>query len=136
MVVRQTTIAFAIYGPIARDDLPGLCDRVCALLSAERPGIAFCDVRGVEPDAVTVDALADSSSRRGAAGARFGSATRRPSCSSSSSSWACAMSYPSELGGDSRGTPNSGNTRAVSRKNVNSTIFPSSISSTWSAQGS
>ena len=25
---------FAIWGPIARDDLPGLCDRVCALLQA------------------------------------------------------------------------------------------------------
>jgi ABC-type transporter Mla MlaB component len=57
MVVRPTTIAFAIYGPIARDELPGLCGRVCALLRTERPGTAFCDVHGVEPDAVTVDAL-------------------------------------------------------------------------------
>lgn len=51
------TIAFAIRGPIARGDLPGLCERVCALL--ERSGaIVVCDVKGVEPDAVTVDALA------------------------------------------------------------------------------
>jgi ABC-type transporter Mla MlaB component len=52
------TIAFAIWGPIARADLPGLCDRVCALLHASAATIAFCDVTGVEPDAVTVDALA------------------------------------------------------------------------------
>ena len=49
---------FAITGPIARSDLPGLCDRVCALLSESRANAAVCDVRGVEPDAVTVDALA------------------------------------------------------------------------------
>ena len=53
----SATLAFAIYGPIARDDLPGLCDRVCALLSESEAGVAICDVRGVEPDAVTVDAL-------------------------------------------------------------------------------
>jgi ABC-type transporter Mla MlaB component len=52
------TIAFAVWGPIARRDLPGLCDRVCALLRATRPAVAVCDVQGVEPDAVTVDALA------------------------------------------------------------------------------
>ncbi len=52
------TIAFAIRGPIARDDLPGLCDRVCALLDSGDAAIAVCDVRGIDPDAVTVDALA------------------------------------------------------------------------------
>lgn len=50
--------AFSISGPIARADLPGLCDRVCALLREREPGIVDCDVHGVEPDAVTVDALA------------------------------------------------------------------------------
>ncbi len=54
----QQTIAFAIRGPIARDDLPGLCERVCALLERSGADIALCDVRGVEPDAVTADALA------------------------------------------------------------------------------
>jgi ABC-type transporter Mla MlaB component len=49
---------FSIHGPIARSDLPGLCDRVCALFAASSAEIARCDVRGVEPDAVTVDALA------------------------------------------------------------------------------
>ena len=52
------TVAFAIRGPIARADLHGLCNRVCALLGESRAGVALCDVRGVEPDAVTVDALA------------------------------------------------------------------------------
>jgi ABC-type transporter Mla MlaB component len=50
-------VAFAIRGPIARADLPGLCDRVCALLADSCAGIALCDVHGIEPDAVTVDAL-------------------------------------------------------------------------------
>jgi ABC-type transporter Mla MlaB component len=49
---------FAIWGPIARDDLPGLCDRVCILLHEHGSGAARCDVAGVAPDAVTVDALA------------------------------------------------------------------------------
>jgi ABC-type transporter Mla MlaB component len=52
------TIAFAVRGPIAREDLPGLCDRVCALLERNGPGAVVCDVAGVDPDAVTVDALA------------------------------------------------------------------------------
>ena len=52
------TIRFAVTGPIRRDDLQGLCDRVCALLAAGNTATAICEVRGVEPDAVTVDALA------------------------------------------------------------------------------
>jgi STAS domain len=52
------TLTFAVWGPIARSDLPGLCDRVCGLLQAGRPDVAYCDVDGVPPDAVTVDALA------------------------------------------------------------------------------
>ena len=53
----ETTL-FEIRGPIAREDLPGLCDRVCALLARSPSDVALCDVRDVEPDAVTVDALA------------------------------------------------------------------------------
>jgi ABC-type transporter Mla MlaB component len=52
------TVAFAVRGPIARADLPGLCDRVCALLDQTHAGVAVCDVSSVAPDAVTVDALA------------------------------------------------------------------------------
>lgn len=52
------TIAFAIKGPIARADLPGLCARVCGLLAESGADIALCDVGGVDPDGVTIDALA------------------------------------------------------------------------------
>jgi ABC-type transporter Mla MlaB component len=50
-------VAFAIRGPIRRADLPGLCDRVCALL-ADAGTVVACEVQGVQADAVTVDALA------------------------------------------------------------------------------
>jgi ABC-type transporter Mla MlaB component len=52
------TVGFAVRGPIARADLPGLCDRVCALLARSGAAVVLCDVAGVDPDAVTVDALA------------------------------------------------------------------------------
>jgi ABC-type transporter Mla MlaB component len=51
------SITFSIYGPIAREDLPGLCDRVCTLLAGSAGTVCVCDVEGVEPDAVVVDAL-------------------------------------------------------------------------------
>jgi len=54
----QGTITFAIDGPIARADLPGLCARVCTLLEQSGAGVVLCDVSSVEVDAVTVDALA------------------------------------------------------------------------------
>jgi len=49
---------FTIWGPIAREDLPGLCDRVCALLSGSDAEVACCDVGSVAVEATTVDALA------------------------------------------------------------------------------
>ena len=52
------TITFAIWGPIVPEDMPGLCERVCALLQRTRPSLAVCDVAGVGADAVSVDALA------------------------------------------------------------------------------
>ena len=54
----SSALVFTIRGPIERGDLPGLCERVCALLERSRATVALCDVGGVEPDAVTVDALA------------------------------------------------------------------------------
>jgi ABC-type transporter Mla MlaB component len=56
-ISRSHEVAFAISGPITREDLPGLCDRVCALL-ATSGSVVRCDVAGVEPDAVTVEAVA------------------------------------------------------------------------------
>ena len=64
-----STITFAIWGPIAREDLPGLCERVCALLERTGASVALCDVAGVAADAATVDALA-----------RLQLAARRHSC--------------------------------------------------------
>jgi ABC-type transporter Mla MlaB component len=57
-IPRAPTITFEVRGPIARTDLPGLCERVCGLLSEFDPVVAFCDVGSVEADAVTIDALA------------------------------------------------------------------------------
>jgi ABC-type transporter Mla MlaB component len=51
-------ITFEVRGPIARADLPGLCDRIRTLLVDSHPTVAFCDVASVDADAVTVDALA------------------------------------------------------------------------------
>ncbi len=55
---RPRALAFTIHGPIARADLPDLCDRFCALVSGSDADVVHCLVIGVEPDAVTVDALA------------------------------------------------------------------------------
>jgi ABC-type transporter Mla MlaB component len=52
-------LTLAFQGPIARDDLPGLCDSVDALLTECGEGaVVEFDVRGAAPDAVTVDVLA------------------------------------------------------------------------------
>ena len=63
-------IAFSVRGPIARSDLPGLCERICGVLAAASSKTATCDVGGVPADAVTVDALA-----------RLQVAARRTGCS-------------------------------------------------------
>jgi predicted lactoylglutathione lyase/ABC-type transporter Mla MlaB component len=57
-VTTPKTIRFRIQGPLARSDLPGLRDRVCALLGESRPEVAICDVSGVRVDGVAVEALA------------------------------------------------------------------------------
>lgn len=53
-----SSITFAIWGPIEREDLPGLSARVCRLLERTGATVAQCDVSGVAADAVTVEALA------------------------------------------------------------------------------
>jgi ABC-type transporter Mla MlaB component len=53
-----SSVTFAVRGPISRDDLPGLCERVRAALAESGATLALCDVHDVEPNAVTVDALA------------------------------------------------------------------------------
>ena len=56
--LRPPALDVAIRGPIRRADLAGLSERVCAALQASPAAVVRCDVAGVEPDAVTVDALA------------------------------------------------------------------------------
>jgi ABC-type transporter Mla MlaB component len=53
------TLVLAISGPIAPADLPDLCEHVRGLLEGSDADLVVCDVRGlVDPDAVTIDALA------------------------------------------------------------------------------
>jgi ABC-type transporter Mla MlaB component len=54
----KRTATVAIRGPLRRVDLPGLFERTCESLARVRPELLFCDVTGVAPDAVAVDALA------------------------------------------------------------------------------
>ena len=54
----ERTIRFSVDGPIARADLDTLSARLCALFERSTPTLAFCDVRTVSADAVTVEALA------------------------------------------------------------------------------
>lgn len=51
-------VTFAIGGPIAVANLPGLCARICALLEASGARLAVCDATGIGVTAATVDALA------------------------------------------------------------------------------
>jgi ABC-type transporter Mla MlaB component len=52
------TLRFSVRGPLARDDLPALYDRFCALVGEHAPAHVVCDVTDVAADAVAVDALA------------------------------------------------------------------------------
>jgi ABC-type transporter Mla MlaB component len=54
----MATVSLDIRAPLRREDLPGLFMRTCALLAVQRPDVVLCDVTGIEPDAVSVDALA------------------------------------------------------------------------------
>jgi ABC-type transporter Mla MlaB component len=54
-----STIVLAFGGRIARADIPALCERVRLLLEGCDAELVVCDVGAlVDPDAVTVDALA------------------------------------------------------------------------------
>lgn len=55
---RVEEVSLVIRGPITRAGLPALSERCCAFFAAYAGRVVDCDVAGVEPDAVTVDALA------------------------------------------------------------------------------
>jgi ABC-type transporter Mla MlaB component len=57
-VTEQTTISFVVRGPIARPDLPGLCDRLHDRIAEHHAVCVVCDISGLAADAITVDALA------------------------------------------------------------------------------
>lgn len=72
------TPPFAIRGPICRTDLPGLCERVCAVLTANAGRVLSCDVSSVPADAVTIEALAQLQLAAQRKGCRIG--LRNASC--------------------------------------------------------
>ena len=99
----------------------------------------MCDVEGVAADAVTVDALA----RLQLAAGGYGCQVRLRNASDDLRGLLAFMGLPDVLPAGRRryepsrgGRPNSGKTRSVERKKVNSAIRPSSISSTCSDHGS
>jgi hypothetical protein len=54
-----STVEFVITGPIARADIPGLCDLVRLTLEEHgRADLVLCDAGALYPDAITIDALA------------------------------------------------------------------------------
>ena len=54
----RSAVRLRIRGPIRKSDLPGLCRRACRLLDHSDAALVLCDARGVDADAVSVDALA------------------------------------------------------------------------------
>lgn len=53
------TAVLVLAGPIARGDIPGLCERARFLMEGCDADLVICDVGAIaEPDAVAVDALA------------------------------------------------------------------------------
>jgi ABC-type transporter Mla MlaB component len=45
-------------GPIARDEIHGVCERTRALLERREVDTVVCEVGALDPDAVTIDVLA------------------------------------------------------------------------------
>ena len=57
-MTEQTTISFVVRGPIARPDLPRLCDRLRDRIVQQNATHVVCEVDGLAADAIAVDALA------------------------------------------------------------------------------
>ena len=129
---RPTTVVFAVAGPIARADLPAICGHIAALLEATGADVALCDVGALPADAVAIDALA----RINLAARRMGRQVVLRHAGDDLRDLVAFVGLAGALRIEPGGRPNSGNSVSVSRKNVNSTIRPPEISSTWSAHGS
>ena len=57
-MTEQTTISFVVRGPIARPDLPGLCDRLRDRIAQRNATHVVCEIGSLAADAIAVDALA------------------------------------------------------------------------------
>jgi ABC-type transporter Mla MlaB component len=55
---RSRVVLLNLRAPLERSELPGLIARTCALLEDETIDELRCEVAGITPDAVAVDALA------------------------------------------------------------------------------
>jgi ABC-type transporter Mla MlaB component len=71
-------VTLTIRGPLARDDLPGLFARTCALLATGDVELLRCEITDVAADAVAVEALARLAlaARRAGAQARLSGASK------------------------------------------------------------
>jgi ABC-type transporter Mla MlaB component len=59
MAERRRTVTMTVPSPLARAELPALFARTCELLALGRGcELLLCEVRGIDVDAVAVDALA------------------------------------------------------------------------------
>ena len=64
-------VSFVVDGPIRRRDLPGLSARLCRLLARGDVAVTVCELRGVEANAVALDALARLQLAAGHRGSRL-----------------------------------------------------------------
>lgn len=127
------TAVLVIGGPISPGDVAGLCERARVLWVRTGADVVDCDVQAlVRPDAVTVEALA----RLQLTARRLGRRVRIRHASGELRQLLALVGLtdvvvlaPAHHCG-SRGSPKSGNSVAVSRKKVSSTIRPSDTSST------
>lgn len=126
-------VSLTIHGPLTRSRLPALTERCCAVFATHAGHLVDCDVTGVVADAVTVDALARLQRIAHTNGCRV----VLRNASEELLQLVELMGLTDVLGQASRrdGRPNSGNSRAVSRKNVISPIAPSVTSTTCRAHG-
>lgn len=67
IVDAMTPAVLVLTGPVTRDEVPGLCEDVRALLGADGSGVVVCDVAGLGPpglDAVELLARLQLTARR------------------------------------------------------------------------
>ena len=123
-----------VRGPVTPEDVDGLCDRGRVLVEGGAvAGDLVCDVRGLtRPDAVSLDALARlrlTARRLSRRLVLLHASTELVELLDLVGMTELLGPVPAHPSGVA-GSPNSGNSAAVSRKNVNSTMRPSDTSST------